>query len=94
MRAFKKALAERPVEVVHQIQRINVTIDEQINFILNRVSGGRELSFIELVRNVREKIRIIVTFIAMLELIKMGQIGLKETFNFNDFVIYGIDNNG
>jgi segregation and condensation protein A len=94
MRAFKKALAERPVEVVHEINRLNVTIDEQINYILNRVSGGREMSFKDLVVNLREKLRIIVTFIALLELIKMGQIGLRETFNFNDFIIYSTDNNG
>ena len=37
-----------------------------------------------------EKIRIIVTFIALLELIKMGRIGLKESPNYNDFIIYGI----
>lgn len=91
MRAFKKALAERPTEVIHEIQRINVSIDEQISFILNRVSGDRELSFIELVRSMNEKIRIIVTFIALLELIKMGQIGIRETYNFNDFLIYGIE---
>jgi len=39
-----------------------------------------------------EKIRIIVTFIALLELIKVGRIGLKESQNFNDFIIYGITN--
>ncbi len=94
MRAFKKALAERPTETVHEIERINVTIDEQMNFILNRVAGDRELTFIELVRSMKEKIRIIVTFIALLELIKMGQIGLRETFNFNDFIIYGVEQNG
>jgi len=94
MRAFKQALAERPKEVLHEIQRINVSIDEQINYILNKISGDRELSFIELVRSMNEKIRIIVTFIALLELIKMGQVGLRETYNFNDFLIYGIDQNG
>lgn len=94
MRAFKKALSERPTEVIHEIQRISVSIDEQINYILNRVSGDRELSFIELVRSMNEKIRIIVTFIALLELIKMGQIGLRESFKFNDFLIYGIYQNG
>jgi segregation and condensation protein A len=94
MRAFKKVLSERPAGVIHEIEKMNVTIDEQMNFILNRVSGDRELSFIELIGNMKEKLRIIVTFIAMLELIKMGQIGLRETFNFNDFVIYGFDQNG
>ena len=39
-----------------------------------------------------EKLRIVVTFIALLELVKMGKIGLKESEEYNDFVIYGIQN--
>lgn len=94
MKAFKKALEERPKEVIHEVQRYNVTIDEQIEFILKQLAGNVQLSFIELVKSMREKIRIIITFIALLELIKMGQIGLRESLTFNDFIIYGIDNNG
>ena len=37
-----------------------------------------------------EKLRIVVTFIALLELIKMGKIGLKESPEFNNFIIYGM----
>jgi chromatin segregation and condensation protein Rec8/ScpA/Scc1 (kleisin family) len=33
-----------------------------------------------------------VTFIALLELVKMGKLGLKESENFNDFEIYIIEN--
>jgi segregation and condensation protein A len=39
-----------------------------------------------------EKIRIIVTFIALLEMIKMGKIGLRESANFNDFVVFNLNN--
>ena len=38
-----------------------------------------------------EKIRVIVTFVALLEMIKMQKIGLRESDNFNDFEIYGIE---
>jgi segregation and condensation protein A len=40
----------------------------------------------------REKIRIVITFIALLELTKMEKIGIKESPEFNDFLIYGISN--
>jgi len=40
----------------------------------------------------REKIRIVITFVALLELTKMERIGIKESTEFNDFVIIGRDN--
>lgn len=92
MKAFKKVLMEKPKEVVHQIKKLNVSIDEQIVYILGKIDEFKELNFIELVKEMHEKIRIIVTFIAMLELIKMGKIGLKESPNFNDFIIYNLAN--
>lgn len=90
MKAFKQVLMERPKEIVHQIKKLNVSIDEQIDYILDKVQAVKQLNFIELVKEMHEKIRIIVTFIAMLELIKAGKIGLKESPNFNDFIIYGL----
>jgi segregation and condensation protein A len=35
----------------------------------------------------REKIRIVITFIALLELAKAGRILIKESPDFNDFVL-------
>jgi len=94
IKAFKHALEQKPHEPVHTIERISVSIDEQINLILEKVKTLKELSFIELIIDMREKIRIIVTFVAMLELIKMGKIGLRESVNFNDFVIYQVELDG
>ena len=91
IKAFKKAIDEKPKEETHQIQRLNVTIDEQMEYIINRVNEKNKINFVDLARNMREKIRIIVTFIALLELIKMGRIGLEESFDFNDFVIYKME---
>ncbi len=94
MRAFKAALAERPKEAVHEVEIVSVTIEEQMEFIINSFGVNNEVSFINLIIDIPEKITIIVTFIALLELVKLGKIGLKESRNFNDFVIYGLDNNG
>jgi segregation and condensation protein A len=88
IKAFQNALMEKPKEAVHEIKKMNVSIDEQIVYIIDKISEYGRINFINLVKGINEKIRIVVTFIALLELIKMGKIGLQESPNFNDFEIY------
>ncbi|NOX65610.1 MAG: segregation/condensation protein A [Chlorobi bacterium] len=90
VKAFKKAIEDKPEEPIHQVRKFNVTIEEQISHILDKTDFGREVSFLELIDGMFEKIRIVVTFVALLELIKMGRIGLRESTEFNDFVLYGL----
>lgn len=92
IKAFKKALLDRPAEPVHQIVKWNVTIDEQMEFIFNKLGNKNQMSFIDLMIELKDKIRIVVTFIAMLEMVKAGKIGLRESNKLNDFLIYGIAN--
>jgi len=91
-KAFKKALEGIKPLAIHEIQKINVSIDEQIQYILNRVSEKGEIHFLSLVHGMKEKIRIVITFVALLELTKMAKIGLRGSKKFNDFIIYGIAN--
>jgi segregation and condensation protein A len=93
-KAFRKALDNVKKEFVHEIKKVSVSIDEQIVFILGMLSEGKEISFLQIISEMHERIRIVVTFIALLELTKMGQIGIKESFSSNDFTVYGIIING
>jgi segregation and condensation protein A len=86
-KAFKRVLDGLKEVPVHQIQKINVSIDEQIEYILNLIDNTDEVHFMALVENMKEKIRIIVTFIALLELVKAGRIKLKGSAEFNDFLL-------
>jgi len=91
-KAFKKVIEEIKNEPVHQIQKINISIDEQMDYILSKFTLTPEVHFLGLVENMNEKIRVIITFIALLELVKMNRVGLKESQNINDFIIHRIDN--
>jgi len=91
-KAFKRAIEGIKPQIVHQIQKINVSIDEQIQYILSRIVEKGEIHFLSLVHGMKEKIRIVITFIALLELTKMEKIEIKESPEFNDFVIYGKSN--
>ena len=91
-KAFKKAIEGVKPQVVHEIKKINVSIDEQIKFILDKVIEKGEIHFLSLIHGMKEKIRIVITFIALLELAKMEKLGIKESPEFNDFVIYRLAN--
>ncbi len=92
IKAFQSALMEKPKPVLHEVKKLNVTIDEQIDFILSKVKEFGKVHFITLVKEMNERIRIVVTFIALLELVKMGKIGLIESPKFNDFEVYALNN--
>jgi len=90
MKAFKKAIDERPIEAVHEILRENFTIEEQAVFIIDHLKTKSSLRFVELVSTLRDKVQLIVTFIAILDLVRSGKIGLRESLNYNDFEIVSI----
>ena len=91
-KAFKTAIDNIQPEIVHEIEKINITIDEQIIFILDNLLKDAEVNFLKLVAGMNEKIRIVITFIALLELTKVGEIGLRASNDFNDFIIYKTTN--
>ncbi|MGB5849955.1 MAG: segregation/condensation protein A [Ignavibacteriaceae bacterium] len=91
-KAFKRAIEEIKEEPVHQVSKINISIDEQIDFIISQFKDKTEVHFLTLVEKMREKIRVVITFIALLELVKMSSVGIKESTNYNDFILYRIEN--
>ena len=90
-KAFKKAIEGIKQEVFHEIKKINISIDDQINYIFDKLHQYAELHFMKLIEGMTEKIRVVITFIALLELTKAGRIGIKESANFNDFIILNLD---
>ena len=90
-KAFKKAMDNAKPEVIHEIIRINITVDEQVQYIFKKLDEFNELHFMSLISGMKEKIRIVITFIALLEMVKMQQIGIKESPDFNEFIIYKIE---
>lgn len=91
-KAFKKAIEQVKEVPVHQIEKLRVSIDEQMDFIFGMLNKNGEIEFLIMVKDLTEKIKIVVTFIALLELVKSGRIGIRVSKNINDFIIYKINN--
>jgi len=87
IKAYKYAIEHQPKEVIHNIVRLNVSIDEQIEYINDECSRQEYVSFLKMIENM-ERIRIVVTFIAILEMAKNGLIGLQINNTLTDFYIF------
>jgi segregation and condensation protein A len=85
--AYKAALDHMPRKVVHEVNLLNVSVDEQMSFTLDflRVNGHTTLR--SLVGHMTEKIRIIVTVIALLEMTKNQIISLSRVEGADDISI-------
>lgn len=85
--SFTFAVERMPKNSVHEIVKLHVTIDEQIDYILNYFSRRSEATFYELVKDMTEKIRIVVTFIALLELIRAKRVIVRQPEPFSEVSI-------
>ena len=70
-----------------KIEREEFSINDKIKYIKNLSQTSKVLSFKELLEKTSSKQEIIATFLAILELIKMGLIQIKQENNFDDIEI-------
>jgi len=68
---------------------MNVSIDEQIEHVNKLCTETEYVSFLQMIIGM-EKIRIVVTFIAILEMAKNGIIGIKINETLTDFLVFKI----
>jgi segregation and condensation protein A len=85
--AFKFVVDRMPRKHVHEINKLNVTLEDQIEYILNYFKSKSESTFLQMVESMAEKIRVVVTFIALLELIKQKQIGVRQVDPYGEMII-------
>ncbi len=85
--AFKRALDNMPKVTYHEVKRIDVTIEQQTTFIVERLKQRQMMLFSELMAEIREKMVIIVTFLALLEMIRTRKIIVRQSDAFDDIRI-------
>lgn len=84
MTAFKRALDNMPRITVHEVHPIKITVEDQAGYIIQEFRGKSHLSFHELMTGLPEKIHVIVTFMALLDLMRLGMITAKQNEPFSD----------
>lgn len=69
------------------IEKDEINIDEKESFIENYVRQKRRFSFTELLEKQKSRMEVIVTFLCILELMKVGRITVEQNELFDDIVI-------
>lgn len=88
MDAFKTILKDLKEEIKYKVEIEKFTVDEKISLIKDKLSGNSEVLFTELFKDVGGRIEIIVTLIAILELVRDGFIMARQMSGRNDIWLY------
>lgn len=84
---FKQVLDRMPKETYHHVEDIQISLEEQIEFIINNLQKVKQISFVDLIAHLRSKLIVVVTFMAILELMKRGDIVARQSMPFGEIWI-------
>ena len=80
--ALRRVLERLPKELVHEVRLDKVTVREKMTMLLDRLRATPKILFEELFSGDRTRMEVVVTFLAMLELVKVKVIRiLQEELN-------------
>ncbi len=85
--AFRKVLDEVGKDSFREITRSSVTVKEKIGELLSLIRQRKEFTFSEVFRNVASRLEAIVSFLAVLELIKQRKIFTRQSKLFGEIRI-------
>ena len=87
MDAFHRVMSKVPEAAVYEVRTEAYDVEDKISAIARRVAEEGSVLFSVLLLACRERAEMIVTFIALLELVKLGQVTILQTEQFGDVTI-------
>jgi len=93
--AFRRVVANMPKDSYHTIGRDAVSITDKINQILDLVNELRSITFESLFENDRTKEQVVVSFLALLELVRLRAIRIMQVEEFGSIrIMRAVDDDG
>jgi segregation and condensation protein A len=86
--AFKELLERRKVLLAHEVESEGKTVEQRIEEILALIKEGDSTDFMDLFETQRTKMDMIVTFLALLELIRLKRVKVYQKGNFGPIRIF------
>ncbi len=90
LKVFQKVMERFDYEQkrpIHQVVQYPFTVANQKNFLLEKLTSNKRLSFEEIIGFEASKIGVIFNFLAILELLQVSQITMSIGIGFNNFWI-------
>jgi len=86
--AFKELLERRKTLLAHEVGYAGKSIEERIQELLDMIKEGDSLEFLELFRSEQTKADMIVTFLALLELIRLKLVKVYQRGMFAEIRVF------
>jgi segregation and condensation protein A len=84
-------MASRTEETKHTVIQYPYTIEQQKDFVLEKTSFKRQVPFTEFISYKPDKIFVIYTFLAILELLQLSQVTIVIGDGYNNFWVEKIE---
>ena len=88
MKAFQKIVTEFESREVSEIEPEEYTMEDKIKVIIASLAAREMVSFVDLFDGISSRLEAIVTFMALLELIKMARVRVRQESPFSVIWIY------
>jgi len=85
--ALNRVLSRVPEEQVYEVQGEVYHVEDKMELLLTRIAEGGSIPFIDLLLRCRERSEMIATFIALLELIKLGRARVAQNEPFGEITV-------
>ncbi len=92
IRAFQKVLNRFQKEEIREIMDDHFTVADKIEYLLNHLLPGESIPFLSLFEEATTRDEVIVTFVAMLELIKLRQFRVTQDHLLGEITLYRNEN--
>ena len=71
----------------YELHEEPIHLDEQIAFLIGEINSTQQLSFTVLIPILKTRLRIVVTFMAILEMLRTNQISIEQNEPFGELIL-------
>ena len=89
--AFQEVLARAPMEPLGHLEPIRWSVPDKMEAILAMTKAGNRVAFSTLFNQGSQRAEVIVTFLALLELLRLRQISLHQNAAFHEILILPVE---
>lgn len=89
--AFQEVLSRAPMEPLGHLEPIRWSVPDKMEAILEMVQAGHRMAFSSLFNTESLRAEVIVTFLALLELLRLRQISLHQNAAFHEILIMPVE---
>ncbi len=84
---FQELINRLPDVNPYELHEEPIQLDEQIAFLIGEINSAKRLSFTILIPILKTRLRIVVTFMAILEMLRTNQITIEQNEPFGELIL-------